>query len=166
MKKNNGRIAILDAELRKQYQVLERMANYLADFQRRHPDLLAIDTDASLALSQALCNYYTCLETMFLRISQFFENNLRKDAWHRDLLDKMQLNVPGFRIPVIRDATHSILTELLKFRHFCRYYFAFDYDREKLAALMTRFAELQKILPSDLSNFFDFVKALENTGNR
>ena len=30
-------------------------------------------------------NYYTCLETIFLRISQSFDNNLDAARWHNDL---------------------------------------------------------------------------------
>ena len=33
-------------------------------------------------------NYYTCTETIFLRIAQFFENNLDKNRWHSHLLEK------------------------------------------------------------------------------
>ena len=31
-------------------------------------------------------NYCTCLETIFLRISQHFENRLDPARWHNDLL--------------------------------------------------------------------------------
>ena len=41
-----------------------------------------------MVITQSLTNYYTCLETIFLRISKFFENNLDKDQWHQSLLEK------------------------------------------------------------------------------
>ena len=44
---------------------------------------------------------YTALETLFLRVSQFFENRLAPDRWHSDLLEKMTLEVPGIRQPLI-----------------------------------------------------------------
>ena len=45
---------------------------------------------------------YTCFETVFLRISRFFENDFAKGRWRQDLLDKMILDVPGVRPRVMR----------------------------------------------------------------
>jgi hypothetical protein len=33
---------------------------------------------------------------------------------------------------VLSDESHRLLTELMRFRHFKRYYLELDYDREKL----------------------------------
>jgi len=158
----NSNIAMLNAELLKQREVLKRIEAYIDDFAGRHADFSRLDTDAALAISQAFCNYYTCLETLFLRISQFFENNPRPSAWHRDLLDKMRLDVPDLRQRVVSDASHRLLLEFLKFRHFCRYYFEFDYDRDKLQLQMKRFMELKPMLGEDMERFFDFIRQLQN----
>ena len=37
---------------------------------------------SALIVAGLLENYYTCLETIFLRISQSFENNLNSARWH------------------------------------------------------------------------------------
>ena len=52
---------------------------------------------SALIIAGLLENYYTCLETIFLRISQHFENRLGSDRWHRDLLQKMTLEIKGVR---------------------------------------------------------------------
>ncbi len=44
----------------------------------------------------------------------------------------MILEIEGVRKAVISDETYSNLLEFLKFRHFKRYYFEFDYDWDKL----------------------------------
>lgn len=41
------------------------------------------------------------LSTLFLRISQFFENSLESSRWHTDLLDKMTLHITGIRERVV-----------------------------------------------------------------
>lgn len=43
---------------------------------------------SALIVAGLLENYYTCLETIFLRISQSFENNLDPARWHNDLLQR------------------------------------------------------------------------------
>lgn len=85
-----------------------------------------------MVTAQIIENFYTSVETLFLRISQFFENSLNKDKWHKDLLGKMALHIEGVRDRVITEATYKDLTELLQFRHFKRYYFELEYDWGKL----------------------------------
>jgi Uri superfamily endonuclease len=79
--------------------------------------------NAALIVAGLLDNYYTCLETVFLRISHFFENELSSDHWHSDLLEKMTIRIEGVRIPAVSESNQGNLIELLKFRHFRRYYF-------------------------------------------
>ena len=50
---------------------------------------------SALIVAGLLENYYTCLETILLRISQSFENNLDAARWHNDLLQKMTLEIEG-----------------------------------------------------------------------
>jgi len=78
---------------------------------------------SALIIAGLLENYYTCLETICLRISQSFENRLDPARWHHDLLQKMTLEIEGVRTAAISEAAFSPLFELLKFRHFERYYF-------------------------------------------
>ena len=41
---------------------------------------------SALIVGGLLENYYTCLERIFRRISQSFDNNLDPARWHNDLL--------------------------------------------------------------------------------
>ena len=50
-------------------------------------------------------------------MSQFFENRLAPDRWHSDLLEKMTLEVPGIRQPLIArdlDAFDRFLVRLAR----------------------------------------------------
>jgi hypothetical protein len=60
-----------------------------------------------------ITSYYTCLETIFLRISQFFENQLNPEKWHKHLLEKMRIQINGVREQAISDDTYYLLLELL-----------------------------------------------------
>jgi hypothetical protein len=42
------------------------------------------------ALGYTLHIVYTAMENYFLRISKVFENNLPRESWHKELLERMQ----------------------------------------------------------------------------
>jgi len=63
----------------------------------------------AIVVAEILTNYHTCLETAFLRISQFSENSLDPERWHNDLLDKMLLGIDGIRPAVLSEAARAAL---------------------------------------------------------
>ena len=63
---------------------------------------LGRNRSAAVLLAGIIDNYYTGLETMFFRISQFFENSLSKDRWHSDLLQRMCISIKDERVKVIK----------------------------------------------------------------
>ena len=85
---------------------------------------------------------------------------LDDDRWHADLLDRMTLRIEGVRDPVISEETARWLGELMKFRHFHRYYLELDYDWDKLDYLQTIFNKVVERLPSDLQSFASFLRQL------
>ena len=95
-------------------------------------------------------NYYTCLETIFLRISHSFDNNLDAARRHDDLLQKMTLAIDGVRTAAVSEETFSPLFELLKFRHFKRYYFELEYDWNRLDFLVTKLRQVHPLVTRDL----------------
>jgi len=54
----------------------------------------------------------------------------------------------------------SCLDELLKFRHFKRYYFEFHYDWDRLVYLQKRFDQVRPLLDRDLDQFRQFLQRL------
>ena len=62
---------------------------------------------SALIIAGLLENYYTCLETICLRISQSFENRLDPARWHHDLLQKMTLEIEGVRTAVVSEEALS-----------------------------------------------------------
>ncbi len=105
-------------------------------------------------------NYYTCLETMFYRISQCFGNGLASSHRHSDLLEKMNVPVEGIRIEAVSDENFPRLLELLRFRHSRRYYFEMDYDWERLEYLRNNLARAHPKAIDDIRRFIDFLHAL------
>jgi len=148
----NPELLTLIAEIRKSREVLDRITKYyenqFAPLPRR-PET----TENAIVLAEVINNYYTCAETIFLRISQHFENSLTSENWHKDLLRKMTLTIPDIRPQVVDEHTFTDLEELLRFRHFHRYYLEFNYDWERLRAVESRFVAARKPLDHALDEF-------------
>ncbi len=122
--------------------------------------LLGRSANSAVMVAGLLDNYYTCLETIFLRISQFFENRLTENRWHSDLLEKMTLRIEGVRIPVVSRDNYGNLLELLKFRHFRRYYFELQYDWMRLDFLVGKLRQAHPIVKEDVARFVDFMQRI------
>ena len=61
---------------------------------------------------------------------------------------------------VIAAETQARLRELMRFRHFTRYYFELDYDWRKVDLLVLLFREAVPLLERDLESFAGKVKAV------
>jgi hypothetical protein len=140
--------------------VLDSLSARLARFKSENlPTLGRNDISANFA-AQILDHSYTALETLFLRVSQFFENSLARDRWHTDLLGKMKLRIPGVREPLLSDSTYSLLVEMLRFRHFRRYYFDVDLDWHRIDFLLGVYDRAMPLVNVDIDRFKDFLRRL------
>ena len=159
--KENELIAELVEEIRKSRIMLGKIDSFYKEFKDNDLTLIGKKRASAIVMAEIMVDFYTCLETLFLRISQFFENILEKDKWHSDLLHKMTLEIEGARKAVISDETYSILLEFLKFRHFKRYYFEFDYDWDKLEFLEKKYRQVKPLLDEDMKSFVGFLDKLK-----
>jgi len=103
-----------------------------------------------IVLAEIITDYYTCLETAFLRISKAFENNLEKHRWHANLLERMVIEIPGVRKALLTDRSYNLLKEIMRFRYFKRYYFELDYDRDRINFLEKKYNEVVPLVLQDL----------------
>ena len=80
----------------------------------------------------------------------------------QSLLGKMVLNIPGEREPLLSEISYGSAGELLRFRHFKRYYLEFDYDWDRLELVEKKFATLRPNLEKDFDHFAQFLKQMTN----
>lgn len=105
---------------------LEDDAQFVLDNAMRHKEMVVRashstdDEMATMAIAYLLHNLYTAMEGYFYRIVKHFENSLDESSWHRELLDRMKIDVPGIRPAVITAAMVEPLDELRRFRHLFR----------------------------------------------
>lgn len=113
------------------------------------------------ALGFTLHNAYGTLENYFLRISKFFENSLPSDRWHRALVEKMALEIPGIRPALLSDSSALKVTlELLKFRHRIRNLYGEDLDPVKTAAVQKTATDLATRFVGSHESFIAKLRAI------
>ena len=118
---------------------------------------------SALIIAGLLENYYTCLETIFVRISQHFENRLGSDRWHTDLLQNTTLEIKGVRVAAVSEAAFPPLLQLLQFRQFKRNYFELEYDWDRLDFLVGKLRQAHPLVTRDLQRFGRFMSALDQS---
>ncbi len=72
----------------------------------------------------------------------------------------MRLSIPALRPCVLSDTVFDDLVELMRFRHFKRYYFGMAYDWERIEALLRRVERLAVQLPDEVKAFVQFLNKL------
>ena len=120
-------------------------------------------TTTAAAAASHIESFYTAVETVLMRISAVFGNNLQAERRHSDLLRRMTLPVSGLRPAVISSGTYGRLDELMRFRHFKRYYFQLEYDWDRLEYLI---ALVRRAAPGIIREFDTFRAYVEGLANR
>jgi hypothetical protein len=159
---DNNALRDLQGEIQKTIEKIEALDIF---FRQVKDDVKSMPAERQydlILMAEVFVDFYTCLETGFIRISKFFENNLDSSRRHSHLLEKMTISIPAVRQRVIGDKTYSLLLEFLRFRHFRRYYFEFNYDRDRIEFLEKKFVELMTIIKKDLLEFVGFLERLCN----
>ena len=159
---DHEKIANLKAELLKTIKQLEKTFTYYGEFRKDFPYNRKDSKKYDLVLlADIITDYYTCLETGFVKISKFFENNLEQDRWHKHLLEKMTLEIPGIRNAVLQEKTYALLDEFLRFRHFKRYYYSYNYDQDRMEYIEKKFQQSIPLVKGDIKEFILFLEKLD-----
>jgi hypothetical protein len=105
------------------------------------------------------------LENCFEQISLSFENNVRdRTRWHRELLEKMFLDIEPLRPAVLPEQLRSLLGDLLGFRHLFRHAYEFKIDQAKTVALWNRWSIENASVKHALTNFADELEQSNQLG--
>ena len=150
-------IAVLRGHLAQTRAILADLDEYYRGFRSRELPELGRGRTAAIVVAEIFDDTYTALETLFLRVSQFFENRLASDRWHSDLLEKMTLEIPGIRQPLIAQQTYQHLAELMRFRHFKRHYVEQQYDWDRIDFLAQTYEKVKPLVARDLNDFDRFL---------
>ncbi|MBT3274650.1 MAG: hypothetical protein HN368_15945 [Spirochaetales bacterium] len=154
--KANELVSIISERIDSLTSIYEELAQAYAE------DIPALGqtSRSALIIAGLLENYYTCAETAWLRISQYFENNLDPEKWHTSLLEKMVLAIKDIRPAAVSKENYNHLLELMRFRDIKRYYFQIDYDWDKLKYLTALLHKAHPMVISDTEHFKSFLLQL------
>lgn len=131
------RIETLLAELDADAAGLDELAETNARAARRVRSGAGDDLDWA-ALGYTIHNIYNALESYFLRVSKFFENDLPAATWHRELVDRMTLEIDGVRPRLLGRTLAREIHELRAFRHVFRNIYGSRLDPERMRILQAR----------------------------
>jgi hypothetical protein len=118
--KNADAIALLRAELADDLELIRANVDKNREMTQRVDRSSSADEFEYAALGYTLHNLYTAFEAYFLRVAKFFENELDQSGWHKSLVERMTLTVPGVRPALLDREMARRLYELLQFRHVFR----------------------------------------------
>ena len=152
--------AELISVIERQIGLAERLFAAVEKAEIRDVALLGRTGNAAVLMAGLMENWYSCLESAWQKISQTFENHLAEDHWHTDLLEKMTLSIEGLRAAAVSEENYPALLELLKFRHFRRYYYELEYDWDRLDFLLKKLRQAHPRAIADLRRFQDFLRSL------
>lgn len=118
------------------------------------------DKEKTVYLGYFLHNLYNAFEDLFLEISKTFENRIENSTFfHKELLRKMTLEIPGIRPKVISKESFLILSELRGFRHIFRHAYTYEIIPEKVEGLKNKIIENWDLIIKDITNFKNWLKS-------
>jgi len=154
----NEKFLVLERSVRADLAAIDQLYESLGT-----PDLAASEPEEKLiVVAYRLHTLYTAFENTFRNIASTFENELRDRAgWHRELLQRMKLDLTPIRPAVIDEVAHARLEELLRFRHFFRTAYGVPLDPARLSLALRQALELKPLYRQQIESFLQFVQSLE-----
>jgi len=150
----NDKLLLLKASLENDEK--EIVLIYTALVQREQNSL--VGQDKAILLGYYLHNLYTAFENVFKTIASTFENEVHDlSQWHTELLRRMTLDIPGLRPRFVSPEAYDLLDELRRFRHVFRSAYTMTLDLERLAVVLKKAHDLERIYPQDFKQFGDFL---------
>ncbi len=129
-----------------------------------HNEVVVIDVsvyDKRFLFAMRMQQFYTALEDLFKQIAKAFENHIENMThFHKELLVRMNTDIPGIRPAVIGSQSLLLLDKLRAFRHFIRHAYDCELDEQELRTLQERLKKEGAYLEADLEKFRSFIQRL------
>ena len=154
-------IQTLRSELRALLDRVQELDGKLQGYTAQSPQPEALPETVLITVSYLLSGIYSCFEDQFRKIATVFENRVENPAsWHRELLERMQIEVEGVRPRVLGRPAFRLLNELRGFRHVFRSSYSFELDEERVRLVLRRWEKGKTTVLKDIQSFIDKLSAL------
>ncbi len=145
-------ISILSAELESQMIFIRNITTKITE---RSVNLQPDDYILMESIAYQIHNLYNATEDLLKIVAGYFENNIKEsDQWHKLLLQRMSIDIPGIRPAFISSETHLLLNGLRGFRHFFRHSYGTFIEYDQLKANLDKALNLSVYLEVDINQFF------------
>ena len=122
-------------------------------------ELEPLNEDKLIHIAYKLHNLYSAYEDMFKEISLTFENSIeRNSGFHKNLLIRMKIPIPGIRPNVLSEESYLVLGELMGFRHLFRHAYNYNLTPDKMEILRKKILEKKTSIDSDINIFKQFLE--------
>lgn len=148
---------VLDRSVRENLDNIARLYEALGS-----PELKdSASQEELIVVSYRLHSLYNAFETIFGNIAKAFENQISREGWHREVLQRMRLDLTPLRPAVIDAKAYEKLDELRRFRHVFRTNYGMDLDPLRLRVVLRRALELEPLYRPQIERFLEFLRAVE-----
>jgi hypothetical protein len=148
---------VLDRNVRADLETIDRLYEALGS-----PELTESSPQEELIIvAYRLHSLYTALENIFRNIANAFENQVPQESWHREILQRMRLDLTPLRPAVIDAEAFEKLDELRRFRHVFRTIYGLDLDPLRLQVVLRRALELKPLYRNQIERFLLFLQEIE-----
>jgi len=152
----NEPIRLLQAEIWADLRAIEEVGGVLDSVSKR-----ITEPEMGIVVGYYLHVLYSLFENLFTRIAATFGNQVTdRGQWHARLLRRMTLDVEEICPRVIEDETCRCLDELRRFRHLFRNAYVLRFDPGRLALVLKKAQQLERLYKHDLERFPSFLDNL------
>ena len=138
---------------------IENQEAIIKNIIRKIEELKPVNEDKMVHLAYQMHNLYSSFEGLFKEIAITFENNIdRSSGYHKNLLLRMKISIPGIRPGILSENSYLLLGELMGFRHVFRHAYDYSLSSEKLEILRKRVLHHYPGIETDIENFKGFLK--------
>ncbi|MCK4797329.1 MAG: hypothetical protein KAT05_08100 [Spirochaetes bacterium] len=141
MKKNKISFSRLVSELKSDINIMEELYEKYKMINKKIGHINPDEFDWA-SLGYTIHNLYNLLENYFLRISKFFENDLPTLSWHKELVDRMTIEIDDVRPALFDRKLEKEISELRAFRHIFRNIYQSELDTDKLKGISKKIPEI------------------------
>ena len=108
--------------------------------------------------------FYTALEDLLKQIAKSFENHIdNMSNFHKELLTRMNTEVPKIRPAVLSSQSLLLLDKLRAFRHFIRHAYDCELNVTELLLIQEKLKKEYLYVERDLQKFRSFILTLSIT---
>jgi len=113
-----------------------------------------LDENQMVHSAYLMHNLYNAFEDVFKEISVCFENNVeRSSGFHKNILLRMKISIPGIRPEILSEESYLLLNELLGFRHVFRHAYNYNLEPGRLQQLREKILKGRDGIEKDMEIF-------------